>query len=204
VRLLAERYRATLEVKDTGIGIPEGELPRIFERFHRVEGARGRSHEGTGIGLALVHELAKLHGGSAEVESKMGAGSTFRVRIPFGSAHLPADRRKAMRTLQPTAIGAQPYVEEALRWLSEDDRQAGREDVDLRLADDQFAVTELSRGEGEEAERETVLIVDDNSDMREYLARLLAPRYNVQTAADGVEALRSFADNFRTSCSAMS
>src|SRR5581483_10773208 len=191
VRLRAERNRARLDVKDTGIGIPEGELPRIFERFHRVEGARGRSHEGTGIGLALVHELAKLHGGSAEVESKLDEGSTFTIRIPFGSAHLPIERLKATRTLQPTVIGVQPYVEEALRWLSKDGSQAGREDVDLPVSNDRFAAAEPSGDEAGEGERGTVLIVDDNADMRAHLARLLAPSYDIQTAADGLEALRS-------------
>jgi signal transduction histidine kinase/CheY-like chemotaxis protein len=190
VRLRTEHDRAALEVKDTGIGIPGGELPRIFERFHRVEGARGRSHEGTGIGLALVHELAKLHGGSAEVESEMGAGSTFTIRIPFGSAHLPAERRKAVRTLQPTAIGVQPYVEEALRWLSEDVTR-GSEDIGLRVAGDRVAVSEPLEAAAGEPVGGTVLIADDNSDMRDYLARLLAPHYNVRTAADGVEALLS-------------
>jgi signal transduction histidine kinase/FixJ family two-component response regulator len=189
VRLRAEGDRVTLEVKDTGIGIPKAELPRIFERFHRVEGARGRSHEGTGIGLALVHELAKLHGGSTEVESKVDSGSIFTIRIPFGNAHLPADRLRAARTLQQTAIGVQPYVEEALRWLSEDSKQLGRDEAGV--LHDQFAVAEPLQGEGGEVERRTILIVDDNSDMREYLARLLAPHYDVQTAADGLEALLS-------------
>ncbi len=190
VRLRAERNRARLDVKDTGIGIPEGELPRIFERFHRVEGARGRSHEGTGIGLALVHELAKLHGGSAEVESKVDAGSTFTISIPLGSAHLPNERLKATRTLQPTVIGVQPYVEEALRWLSKDSTQEGR-DLDLPVSNDHFATVEPSGNEAGEAERGTVLIVDDNADMRAHLARLLAPGYDIQTAADGLEALQS-------------
>ena len=81
-----------LTVADTGVGIPESELPHVFERFHRVEGIQGRTHEGTGIGLALVQELAKLHGGSVSVASQPGAGSTFTVTIPAGVAHLPADR----------------------------------------------------------------------------------------------------------------
>src|SRR6476660_2866438 len=78
-----------LVVADTGTGIPQDELPRLFERFHRVEGAKGRTYEGSGIGLALVQELARLHGGNVTVESKFGQGSTLRVKIPAGSAHLP-------------------------------------------------------------------------------------------------------------------
>ena len=63
---------AELCVRDTGTGIPSEEIPRLFERFHRVENARGRTHEGSGIGLALVHELVKLHSGSINVESVIG------------------------------------------------------------------------------------------------------------------------------------
>src|SRR6202034_1183503 len=73
---------ALLSVSDTGIGIPAAELPRIFERFHRVEGAKGRSYEGTGIGLALVQELVRLHKGSVTVESEVGRGTVFTVRVP--------------------------------------------------------------------------------------------------------------------------
>ena len=81
-----------------GPGFRARELPRIFERFHRVEGAVGRTHEGTGIGLALVQELVKLHGGTIEVDSELGRGTTFTVTIPLGSAHLPAERICAVRT----------------------------------------------------------------------------------------------------------
>src|SRR5581483_9158171 len=63
---------AELRVRDTGTGIPAEEMPRLFERFHRVENARGRTHEGSGIGLALVQELVKLHGGSITAESEVG------------------------------------------------------------------------------------------------------------------------------------
>jgi len=79
VRLRAAEGAAVLSVTDTGCGIPEHEIPRLFERFHRVEGASGRTHEGTGIGLALVQELVKFHGGTVEVESTYEKGSTFTV-----------------------------------------------------------------------------------------------------------------------------
>jgi signal transduction histidine kinase len=91
VRLKKSGENVELEVSDTGTGIPEGELSHLFERFHRVKGARGRSYEGSGIGLALVQELVKLHGGAVRVKSEVGKGSTFTVSIPTGSAHLPAD-----------------------------------------------------------------------------------------------------------------
>ena len=87
-----------LAVSDTGTGIPKDELPRLFERFHRVEGARGRTYEGSGIGLALVQDLARLHGGNVAVESEYGKGSTFRVRVPTGANHLPQQQIGGVRT----------------------------------------------------------------------------------------------------------
>ena len=112
-----------LEVSDTGTGIPVDELPHLFERFHRVKGARGRSYEGSGIGLALVQELVTLHGGVVSVASVVGRGTVFTISIPTGSAHLPADRIGAVRTLASTSLRSQAYVEEALRWLPETETQ---------------------------------------------------------------------------------
>ena len=79
-----DRRGVELRVRDTGLGIPKEELPRLFERFHRIEGQHGRTLEGTGIGLALVQELARLHGGTVEVASTVGQGSCFTVSIPKG------------------------------------------------------------------------------------------------------------------------
>src|SRR5262249_34961888 len=117
VTLGADAGAATLTVRDTGTGIPANQLARLFERFHRIEGARGRSFEGSGIGLALVQELVNLHGGIIRVESEEGRGSAFMVSVPLGSAHLPADRLRSERVLASTAMRAQAYVGEALRWL---------------------------------------------------------------------------------------
>jgi hypothetical protein len=106
---------AELVVADTGTGIPPEALPQLFNRFYRVPGANGRTHEGSGIGLSLVRELVKLHGGSIEVESVLGRGSTFRVRIPFGTAHLPSTQvaQENDRLTGPSA--ARAFVEEAER-----------------------------------------------------------------------------------------
>ena len=109
-------HTAELRVRDTGVGIPQQEIPRLFDRFHRVPNTRSRTHEGSGIGLALVHELVKLHGGSMQVESALGQGTTFVVNVPLGEDHLASDRMAGDRALSSTATGAAPFVEEAL-WL---------------------------------------------------------------------------------------
>lgn len=119
VRLQWADAAVELAVQDTGIGIPEAELPHLFERFHRVKGAQGRSFEGAGIGLSLVQELVKLHGGTIRVASVEGQGTCFTVAIPTGTEHLPADRIRATRTIASTATGAASFIEEALRWLPE-------------------------------------------------------------------------------------
>ena len=106
-------------MRDTGTGIPADELPRLFEWFHRVHGAKGRTFEGSGIGLALVQELVKMHGGTITAESTPGEGARFTVTIPFGVEHLPADKLARSDALASTSIRAQAYVEEALRWLPE-------------------------------------------------------------------------------------
>src|SRR5262249_1898768 len=106
-----------LTVRDTGVGIPADEVPKLFERFHRIAGAQGRTYEGSGIGLALVRELTRLHCGSVTVESVYGRGTMFRVLIPLGHGHLPQEQIGSARTQASTALGAGPFIEEALRWL---------------------------------------------------------------------------------------
>src|SRR6185437_5548694 len=77
VRLETADGGVRLSVKDTGVGIPAEEIPKLFERFHRLKGAASRTHEGTGIGLSLVRELVQLHSGSVHVESELGKGARF-------------------------------------------------------------------------------------------------------------------------------
>ena len=184
VRLRESAGRVELSVRDTGTGIPHDELPKLFERFHRVAGAHGRTHEGSGIGLALVQELAKLHGGSVAVESNHGQGSTFRVTIPQGAGHLPATQIGATRTQASTALGATPFVEEALRWLPD----AGPADEQV-IADIDVAAHAVESSE----ECARIVLADDNADMRNYVHRLLAMRYEVEAVADGETALAAIA-----------
>jgi signal transduction histidine kinase len=75
--------RAVLSVEDTGIGIPSRDLPRIFERFYRVDRARSRATGGTGLGLSITRHVTEQHGGRIEAESELGRGSTFRVWLPL-------------------------------------------------------------------------------------------------------------------------
>jgi PAS domain S-box-containing protein len=177
-----------LTVTDTGIGIPAEELPRVFERFHRVRTAGGRTHEGTGIGLALAQELVRLHGGRIEVASKPGGGSRFTVAIPIGMAHLPRDQIGVPNTLASTALGAAPFIEEAMRWLPGDTEQSAspaRPDGDERAAGEAAVAPRSQRAEP--ATR--ILVVDDNADMRDYITRLLSARWTVRAVADGRQAL---------------
>lgn len=184
VRLHRVGSDAVLEVQDTGVGVPERELPRLFERFHRVEGTVGRTQEGSGIGLALVQELVRLHGGRIDAQSEFGRGSTFRVQIPFGTAHLPAARIQAARSLSSTSIGSHAFVEEALRWIPEKaDESLSRLPVMIERPisgiDRRFARSAGAR----------IILADDNSDMRAYVYDLLCPAYSVEAVADGEEAL---------------
>jgi signal transduction histidine kinase len=185
VAISSDRTGALLTVSDTGTGIPEPELPHLFERFRRVEGARRRSHEGTGIGLALVRELVELHGGSVTVESTQGVGSTFTVTIPFGRHHLPREQ-VSEQPLNPAVVQASAiaYVREAIGWLPGHDRIT--EEVTRTEAGEGPLQTETDAG----AERKSlVLLVDDNADMREYVRGLLSGRFEIALASNGREAL---------------
>ncbi|WP_257454666.1 hybrid sensor histidine kinase/response regulator [Archangium lipolyticum] len=178
VRTRERNGRAVLEVKDTGTGIAAAELPRIFERFHRVRDTRSRTHEGTGIGLALVRELVELHGGTVRVDSTEGQGTTFTVELPFDAAHLPPERIRAPRTLEATTTGPAPYIQEASRWSGEEapGPHAPRPDTSAKTGS---------------TPRGRVLLADDNADMRDYIRRVLSSEFEVEAVADGQAALES-------------
>ncbi|HEX8627551.1 MAG TPA: ATP-binding protein, partial [Catenuloplanes sp.] len=185
VRVRAGRDGAVMEVADTGAGIPAAELPLLFERFHRVIGARSRSHEGTGIGLALVRELAELHGGSVSVTSEPGVGSTFTVTVPFGRGHLPADRVVEQGSPVVEAIDTRLYVEEARWWVDESVAAAAIEPTP--------ASTPVPAGMAllDRRRRGRILLADDNADLRDHVAGLLRPHWDVTAVVDGQAAVEA-------------
>jgi signal transduction histidine kinase len=177
VSLEARGDSMVLSVLDTGTGIPEAELPHLFERFYRVDGAKGRSYEGSGIGLALVQELVKMHGGQIAVNSQLGVGSRFTVTLPLGCSHLPPER------VGPTPLAMRPsahsdaFVHEALAWST---------DVQRREAEPMSA----SAGGPRLRRPGTILFADDNPDMRQYVRKLLvAEGWAVEVVDDGLAAL---------------
>ena len=184
VTLAQQGREALLCVSDTGTGIPAAEQPRLFDRFYRVEGARGRSQEGSGIGLALVRELIGLHGGEVSVQSSPGCGSRFSVRIPLGRAHLPAAQvADAPLPLPPPALAAAAVaaLDEAEAWLPVSEWGD--------LAAPLPGVPDGGAARADGAERAALLIADDNADMRAYLTRLLGRQHRVVAVGDGDAAL---------------
>jgi PAS domain S-box-containing protein len=173
VRQDSDGDEVVLTVTDTGTGIPASEVPHLFERFHRVHGATSRTHEGSGIGLALVAELAQLHGGRVAATSEEGAGSAFTVRIPFGPAGVPDDGPSDGREAEAVATrDARGFLDEVLHLADRLEQEAGRP----------------TAGTGDQG-APRVLVVDDNADIRDYVVGLLQEDYVVETAVDGAEGL---------------
>jgi signal transduction histidine kinase/CheY-like chemotaxis protein len=156
--LIREKLKnAELRIIDTGVGIAPNDIDRIFDRFTRIEGAKARTHEGTGIGLALVRELVAAHGGTIKVKSEQGVGSEFIVSIPKGKAHFAKHQIFENRERPPVKDMTGSFTDEILGWLPDDVRMARRK---------------LKKYQQEGAAR--ILIVEDNADMREYLSNVLS------------------------------
>jgi len=184
VRLQAAGESIELTLQDMGVGISQAELPHLFDRLHRASETRSRTYEGSGIGLALVQELVRLHCGSIAVQSAIGQGTTFTIAIPTGIAHLPPDRVQIDRSLPSSSIRVASFVEEALRWLPETD--FGLEIRDFRLEEtrENNSTSKIS------TPKSKILLADDNADMRDYVQRLLSEFYEVEAVVDGEAALQ--------------
>ncbi|KAI8818588.1 uncharacterized protein EV422DRAFT_537600 [Fimicolochytrium jonesii] len=206
VRIYKTETDVLLEVDDTGCGIAEGEMDRLFERFHRCHSSYGRSVEGTGIGLSLTNEYVRLHGGEIRVESKVNVGTKFVVSIPFGKGHLPLeniisdapeglptqDRRGSKSSSEGRAI-----VQESLRWVREDASlldENGDTSMQPTSLSNLSASSDYSIGM-EDPALPLVLLADDNADMREYVGGLLAKFCTVNVVSDGLQAYQSAIDD---------
>ena len=170
-----------VQIRDTGVGIPASALPHIFARFHRVEGTKSRSIEGSGIGLALVQELVRLHEGNIAAASAEGQGTTFTITLPKGNAHLSQDLLHAGSEPAPTALEAAPYLQEMLGWLAESASPVSTAEI---MAAEQAA---------DFADRPRIVLADDNTDMREYMQRLLSSHFEVEAVSNGTQALQAIA-----------
>lgn len=184
IRLRWINNQAVLTVKDSGIGIPASEIPHLFERFYRVANAKSRTHEGSGIGLAFVKEIVKIHHGTIDVASTEGEGTTFTISIPAGKAHLPLELISESSDDSPSNVTTtNAFVQEALSHLP-----VNASDIEIDpLAVDSFTDEVWLSIDG--SKKATILLVDDNNDMRNYINKLLVPYCNVQTATDGKVAL---------------
>ncbi|MES2565578.1 MAG: response regulator [Bacteroidota bacterium] len=170
VRFQNDKKAVKLIIEDTGVGIPEKELPKMFERFYRADNVTQRSFEGTGIGLSLVKELVKLQGGNISVESKEGKGSLFIVELPFGKDHIKSSQLPLEHIEKDTTVST---------YILDFDNLV---DLDTQMLD-RDAISLIKEG------TPTVLVVDDNPDMRQYISNLLKTNYNVVGAANGLDAL---------------
>ncbi|WP_246572453.1 chemotaxis protein CheB [Kineosporia corallincola] len=170
ITLRALPKHVELTVRDTGVGIAADQLPHLFKRFHRVHGIRGRTHEGAGIGLALVNELIRRHHGRVRLTSELEVGTTVTVWIPLNRRPVPGAVVPAAR--EPGRLAA-AMAEEALRWGEATDL--------VPVPDDREPAAPIPGAR--------LLVVDDNPDMRKYLVRLLQSRWRVASAGDGSQAL---------------
>jgi signal transduction histidine kinase/AmiR/NasT family two-component response regulator len=174
LRLDADHDGFTVSVADTGIGIRRRDLERVFERFEQLSRPRrARSHEGAGIGLAMVKQLTELMGGTVELKSALGRGSTFTIRLPWGEPQaVPAEAR----SITPRRVDA--FLAETEGWyLPYAAESASEESAPSAVAGPKS--TGLPR----------LLIAEDNADMRTYLRDALSGEYEVELVPDGTAAL---------------
>ncbi len=197
--------RCYLEIEDTGIGIRKEQLPYIFERFQQADGSANRTHEGTGLGLALVKELVELHGGEIRVSSSYGAGTLFTVELPTGADHLPADRvNQTARTLEQrrAAVELADLHNQVVADTTLEPTPTTLEPTPTADTEDTAAIEPLSSptipnieiaalsNATVAPESTTILVVDDNPDLRNYVATILKQqKYRIKTADNGATGL---------------
>lgn len=210
LRAGVDGQRLWFEVEDTGVGIPQNQIARVFERFHQVAGTRSGKVQGTGLGLSLAREFALLHGGDITVRSVVNAGTTFRVELPLEP--MAAHGAGSGEVISPAAAARLA----ALKAPESEETEAG----DQRTATTgRVSQTELERSKGKTAfadlegprldelneeqlltragaDAPLILVVEDNNDMRALISRSLADRYRIATACDGEQGI-SQAERYR-------
>ena len=174
VSLSVKNNNAKLSISDTGVGIPREELPNLFQRFHRVQNVTGRTYEGSGIGLSLVNEFVKMHGGNISVRSQVDTGSEFIITVPTGRKHLPLEQ------IDESGVDTEVRLADAF----------------LEEADSLIEIPEDNKIDHAEQAHDTsyILVVDDNPDMRNYLKNILGRKFTVLTAVNGIDALQKMQD----------
>lgn len=203
--------RPFIRVKDDGPGIPTASLPHVFERFYRVDAPGARQQPGTGIGLALARELTELNGGTLEVESGEGRGTTFTLVLPAaGSGDEgpagdpgPAGEARAVRDAGP-AREAGPGEDAEPGQEAEPDDSSGpapESGAPRRLPEwaesgraPEGEITDPDEGEQEDSDVTTVLVVEDSDEIRSLVRSQLSGRFRVLVAADGEEGFRMARD----------
>lgn len=161
-----------LTVEDTGMGIPASEIDKLFERFHQVDTSRTRSHEGTGIGLALISQFAQLMQGTITVESEEGKGAKFIVTLP----------NRSVSAEEKTKILAQAEADPSLTFkvsLSQ-----------LALKNEKSSALPLTK-ERTTGDLPLIVVADDNPDMRSYVISLLEETYEIIAVENGELALEA-------------
>ncbi|WP_437815355.1 ATP-binding protein [Sorangium sp. So ce1078] len=190
VGLRAADSEFELAVKDTGPGIPPDQRHLLFRRFQQIDASATRKHEGTGIGLSLAKELTELMGGTVGVESQLGVGSRFFVRLPRGADGVMASR--APRAAEPPA-GAGGLAPPPPRAAGDLAAPAPR--ISDLAAPAPRAAGPVARAPGEgrrdRAQASRVVVAEDNPDMASYLEGILSAEHEVVLAANGREALES-------------
>ncbi len=158
-----------ISVSDTGIGIPKEQLGKIFDRFYQVDNRLSKEYEGTGIGLSLTKELVELHKGSISVESEEGKGSEFRIVLPFSKKYLLPEEID-----QDSISGKDDLPGDNIS------------DINIPKEIDSYSTSEIiGLDDITNTEKPTVLVIDDNADLRKYITEILYHDYKILEASDG-------------------
>jgi signal transduction histidine kinase/ligand-binding sensor domain-containing protein/DNA-binding response OmpR family regulator len=166
-----------IKIKDTGIGIPEKEISRLFDRFYQVDNSHTREYSGTGIGLSLTKELVELHKGTISVESKFGEWTEFTIELPIG--------RKAYDDNQIIEITDKEtnYPDEKHLYIKE---QIKADLAETLISSD---VPDEPHSEVDSDDKMILLIVEDNADVREYIKQFLKDEFIIEEASNGEQGI---------------